>query len=80
MQNIDNSEYSHTYSSWLIILKLEIIIPSLTVRREKNGYKPSKYGRCSRFLFCIDMCYISGFFKIFVFFMIVRIEDFVIIS
>lgn len=26
MRNIDNSEYSHTYSSWLIILKLEIII------------------------------------------------------
>ena len=56
------------------------IIPSLTVRREKNGYKPSKYGRCSRFLSCIDMCYISGLFKIFVFLMIVRIEAFVMIS
>ncbi len=56
------------------------MIPSLTVRREKNGYKPSKYGRCSRFLSCIDMCYISGLFKIFVFLMIVRIEAFVMIS
>lgn len=56
------------------------VLPSLTVRREKNGYKPSKYGRCSRFLSCINMCYISGLFKIFVFLMIVRIEAFVMIS
>ena len=55
-------------------------IPSLTVRREKSGCKPSKYGRCSRFLSCIDMCYISGLFKIFVFLMTVRIEAFVMIS
>ena len=56
------------------------MIPSLTVRREKSGCKPSKYGRCSRFLSCIDMCYISGLFKIFVFLMTVRIEAFVMIS
>ena len=56
------------------------IIPSLTVGREKNGYKSSKYGRCSRFLSCIDMCYISVLFTTFVFLIIVRIEVFVIIS
>ena len=55
-------------------------IPSLTVGREKNGYKSSKYGRCSRFLSCIDMCYISVFFTTFVFLIIVRIEVFVVIS
>ena len=32
MRNIDNSEYSHTYSSWLIILKLEIIINRSVVK------------------------------------------------
>ncbi len=30
--NVDNSEYSHTYSSWLIILKLEIIIKHSVVK------------------------------------------------
>ena len=34
------------------------IIPSLTVRKIKNGYKPSKHGLCSRFSFRNDMCYI----------------------
>ena len=57
-----------------------IIFPSLTVGRQKSGYKPSKYGRCSRFLSCIDMCYISVLFTTFVFLIIVRIEVFVIIS
>ena len=56
------------------------IIPSLTVGRAKNGYKPSKYGLCSRFLSCIDVCYILVFFTTFVFLIIVRIEVFVIIS
>lgn len=55
-------------------------IPSLTVGRQKGGYKPSKYGRCSRFLSCIDMCYISVLFTTFVFLIIVRIEVFVVIS
>ncbi len=55
-------------------------IPSLTVGKEKNGYKPSKYGRYSRFLSCIDMCYILVFFTTFVFLIIVRIEAFVMIS
>ncbi len=54
--------------------------PSLTVERVKNGYKPSKYGQCSRFLSCIDMCYISIFCTFFVFLIIVRIADFVMIS
>lgn len=35
-----------------------IIIPSLTLVKVKNGYKPSKYGHCSRFPFCSDMYYI----------------------
>ena len=34
------------------------IIPSLTLVKVKNGYKPSKYGHCSRFPFCSDMYYI----------------------
>lgn len=33
-------------------------IPSLTLVKVKNGYKPSKYGHCSRFPFCSDMYYI----------------------
>ena len=33
-------------------------IPSLTVGKIKNGYKPSKHGLCSRFSFRNDMCYI----------------------
>ena len=36
-------------------------IPSLTVGKIKNGYKPSKHGLCSRFLFRNDMCYIMIF-------------------
>ena len=35
-----------------------VIIPSLTVGKIKNGYKPSKHGLCSRFSFRNDMCYI----------------------
>lgn len=56
------------------------MFPSLTVGKEKNGYKPSKYERYSRFLSCIDMCYILVFFTTFVFLIIVRIEAFVMIS
>ena len=37
---------------------LAIIFPSLTLVKVKNGYKPSKYGHCSRFPFCSDMYYI----------------------
>lgn len=33
-------------------------LPSLTLVKVKNGYKPSKYGHCSRFPFCSDMYYI----------------------
>ena len=29
--------------------------------KDKNGYKPSKHGLCSRFLFRNDMCYIMIF-------------------
>ena len=56
------------------------IIPSLTVERVKRGYKPSKYGRCSLFRSCIDMCYILSLSKTFVFLMRVRMEVLVMIS
>lgn len=56
------------------------IIPSLTVERVKRGYKPSKYGRCSFFRPCIDMCYILSLSKTFVFLMRVRMEVLVMIS
>ena len=59
---------------------LPLIVPSLTVEREKNGYKPSKSGHCSRFCLCSDMCYIFDFFNAFVFFISVRIDVLVIIS
>ena len=42
-------------------IKNMYIIPSLTVGKIKNGYKPSKHGLCSRFLFRNDMCYIMIF-------------------
>ena len=35
------------------------MLPSLTVERAKNVYKPSKYGHCRHFLFRNDMCYIT---------------------
>ena len=38
-----------------------VLPPSLTVGKIKNGYKPSKHGLCSRFLFRNDMCYIMIF-------------------
>ena len=56
------------------------IISSLTVERVKRGYKPSKYGRCSLFRSCIDMCYILSLSKTFVFLMRVRMEVLVMIS
>ena len=56
------------------------IFPSLTVERVKRGYKPSKYGRCSFFRPCIDMCYILSLSKTFVFLMRVRMEVLVMIS
>lgn len=39
-------------------MKRNGIIPSLTLVKVKNGYKPSKYGHRSRFPFCSDMYYI----------------------
>ena len=56
------------------------VISSLTVERVKRGYKPSKYGRCSLFRSCIDMCYILSLSKTFVFLMRVRMEVLVMIS
>lgn len=57
-----------------------VTIPSLTVEKQENGYKPSKYGKYSRFSFCIDMCYFFWLFNIFVFLIIVRMELLVMIS
>ena len=64
----------------LTILSIHDKIPSLTVERVKRGYKPSKYGRCSLFRSCIDMCYILSLSKTFVFLMRVRMEVLVMIS
>ena len=43
----------------LTSIRQAFILPSLTVRKIKNGYKPSKHGLCSRFSFRNDMCYID---------------------
>ena len=64
----------------LTIIQLCSKISSLTVERVKRGYKPSKYGRCSLFRSCIDMCYILSLSKTFVFLMRVRMEVLVMIS
>lgn len=64
----------------LIFRRPADIISSLTVERVKRGYKPSKYGRCSLFRSCIDMCYILSLSKTFVFLMRVRMEVLVMIS
>ena len=65
---------------YLHFINAYAIIPSLTVEKQENGYKPSKYGKYSRFSFCIDMCYFFWLFNIFVFLIIVRMELLVIIS
>ena len=39
-------------------------IPIFDSWKDKNGYKPSKHGLCSRFLFRNDMCYIYDFFDL----------------
>ena len=67
-------------SKKLIFIVYCVKIPSLTVEKQENGYKPSKYGKYSRFSFCIDMCYFFWLFNIFVFLIIVRMELLVIIS
>lgn len=41
-----------------------VIIPSLTVEKQKNGCKASKINACSRFLFRNDMCYCAIFFTL----------------
>ena len=52
------------------------IIPSLTVGKNKNGRKASKYRLCGRFCVCNDMCYFylydeSIFLVCFIMFLIV---------
>ena len=41
-----------------------VMIPSLTVEKQKNGCKASKINACSRFLFRNDMCYCAIFFTL----------------
>jgi len=41
-----------------------VILPSLTVEKQKNGCKASKINACSRFLFRNDMCYCAIFFTL----------------
>ena len=55
------------------------IIPSLTLVKVKNGYKPSNYAGCSHFLFENDLCY---FFisSVLVLFIKLRMADFEINS
>ena len=65
-------------SKKLIFIVYCVKIPSLTVEKQENGYKSSKYGKYSRFSFCIDMCF--WLFNIFVFLIIVRMELLVMIS
>ena len=62
--------------------KLSVIIPSLTVGKNKNGHKASKIKLCIRFLFRNDMCYIFVLdkFIILVSLIMLRIVDFLINS
>ncbi len=55
------------------------IIPSLTLVKAKNGYRPCNYAVCSHFLFGSDLCYFFTF-PVLVFFMMLRIADFEINS
>ena len=41
--------------------KVDCYDPIFDSWKDKNGYKPSKHGLCSRFLFRNDMCYIMIF-------------------
>ena len=52
-----------------------VILPSLTLVKIKNGYRPSDNGGCSCFLFGNDLCY---FFTspVLVLFIMLRIADF----
>lgn len=45
----------------LIVVPLVYYNPIFDSWKDKNGYKPSKHGLCSRFLFRNDMCYIMIF-------------------
>ena len=62
--------------------KAGVIIPFLTVGKNKNGRKASKIKLCSRFLFRNDMCYIFvlGKFIILVSLIMPRIVDFLMNS
>ena len=68
----------------LFLLKsiLYVIVPFLTVGKNKNGRKASKIKLCSRFLFRNDMCYIFvlGKFIILVSLIMPRIVDFLMNS
>ncbi len=55
------------------------IIPSLTLVKTKNGYKPSNNQGCSRFVFGNDLCYFF-IFSVLVLFIMLRMADFEINS
>ena len=54
-------------------------LPSLTLVKAKNSYRPCNYAVCSHFLFGSDLCYFFTF-PVLVFFMMLRIADFEINS
>ena len=54
-------------------------IPSLTLVKTKNGYKPSNNQGCSRFVFGNDLCYFF-IFSVLVLFIMLRMADFEINS
>lgn len=57
-----------------------VIIPSLTVERIKNSRNPSIFKGCSCFFVRNDMCYFLCVVLFFVFFIIFRMDAFVINS
>ena len=52
-----------------------VIIPSLTLVKVKNGYKPSNNEGCSRLLFVNDLCYFFAS-SVLVPFIMLRTADF----
>ena len=46
---------------FVAFINKKLYTPIFDSWKDKNGYKPSKHGLCSRFLFRNDMCYIMIF-------------------
>ena len=60
--------------------EIRVIIPFLTLVQMKNSRKPFVYGQCGCFKFRNDMYYISSVVLVFVFFIMVLMDDFVVNS